>query len=396
MDTVKYLRHVIRPGTLEVDEVATAALTNAKPPKNQTELRSFSGLSNVYRRFVPNYSHVAAPLSAFLKKGKPARLPQDLGKEATNAFDELVKRIITPPVLDLPREGLPYEVGTDAYYHQVGAALIQVHPSGERKPIGFWSKSLLPAEKNYLTREEQRPAVVWALQTLRPYLQGEKFTVHSDQASLRWLLTIAEPSGRLMRWRLRLSEFDFQILYKTGKLNTQADALSSLATLVETTSDLDEDIPCILIDGEYDEGYEVDFIEEEFAYDDALLTTETDMPDPDLLAAITLEELVLAQASYAFCKAIFSHLIGGGEDQPFAVDDRGFLSRYVKAFPQIMIPQTLKPRVVYISHHAKLAAHSGGRKMYGTLRSFLYWPSMAVDAYAVPRNCLSCAKKRIP
>ena len=65
-DTVKYLGHAIRPGTLEVDEVATAALTKAKPPKTQTELRSFLGLCNVYRRFVPNYSHVAAPLNASL------------------------------------------------------------------------------------------------------------------------------------------------------------------------------------------------------------------------------------------------------------------------------------------------------------------------------------------
>ena len=310
-DTVKYLGHVIRPGTLEVDEVATAALTKAKPPKTQTELRSFLGLCNVYRRFVPNYSHVAAPLNAFLKKGQPARLPQDLGEEATNAFDELVKRIIAPPVLALPREGLPYEFDTDASDYQVGAALFQVHPYGERKPIGFWSRSLLPAEKNYSTTEKECLTVVWALRTLRPYLQGEKFTVHSDQASWRWLLTIAEPSGRLMRWRLRLSEFDFQILYKKGKLNTQADALSRLTTLGETSSDLDEDIPCFSIDRDYDERYEVGFIEEEFAYDDALLTTETDMPDPDLLAAVTLEELVLAQASDAFCKVIRSRLNGG-------------------------------------------------------------------------------------
>ena len=259
--TVKYLGHVIPPGTLEVDEVATAALKKAKPPKTQTEPRSFLGLCNFYRRFVPNYLHVAAPLNAFLKKGQPARLPQDLGEEATNAFEELEKRIIAPPVLALPREGLQYEVDIDASDYHVGAALFQVHPSGERKPIGFWSRSLLFAEKNYSTPEKKCLPVVWALQTLRPYLQGEKFTVHSGQTSLHWLLTIGEPSGRLMRCRLRLSEFDFQILYKKGKLNTQADALSRLTTLGETTSDLDEDVTCFLIDGEYDEGYEVDFIE---------------------------------------------------------------------------------------------------------------------------------------
>ena len=159
-DAVKYLGHVIRPGTLAVDEVATAAVTKTKPPKTQKELCSFLGLCNVYRRFVPNYSHVATPLNAFLKEGQPARLPEDLGEDATNAFDELVKRIIAPPVLALPREGLPYEVDIDASEYQVGAALFQVHPSGERKPISFWSRSLLPAEKNYSTPEKEGLAVV--------------------------------------------------------------------------------------------------------------------------------------------------------------------------------------------------------------------------------------------
>ena len=175
-----------------------------------------------------------------------------------------------------------------------------------------------------------------------------------------------------------MSEFNFKILYKKGKLNTQADALSRITTLGETTSDLDEDIQCFLIDEEYEEGDEVDFIVEEFAYDDALRTTETDMPHSDLLAAVTLKELVLAQASDAFCKVIRARL-NGGQDLPFAVDDRGFLSRYVEALTQIPISQILKPRVLYISHHAKLATHPGGRKMCATLRRFLYWPSMAVD-----------------
>ena len=60
-----------------------------------------------------------------------------------------------------------------------------------------------------------------------------------------------------------------------------------------------------------------------------------------------------------------------------------------------MIPKALKPRVLYISHHGKLAVHFGGRKMYAKLQSFLYWPSMAVDVYAVPRNCVPRAKNRI-
>ena len=112
------------------------------------------------------------------------------------------------------------------------------------------SRTLKPAEKNYSTPEKECLAVVWALTTLRPYLQGVQFTAYSDQASLRWLMTIAEPSGRLMRWRLRLSEFDFAVLYKKGKINTQADALSRLPTSGDTTSAIDDEIPCFKLEEE--------------------------------------------------------------------------------------------------------------------------------------------------
>ena len=67
----------------------------------------------------------------------------------------------------------------------------------------------------------------------------ERFVVYTDHAALRWLLTIQEPSGRLIRWRLRLAQCDFEVLYKKGKINTQADALSSLKTLAETIIDIE-------------------------------------------------------------------------------------------------------------------------------------------------------------
>ena len=116
--------------------------------------------------------------------------------------------------------------------------LFQVEKDGQRKPIGFWSRSLLAAKKNYSTPEKECPAIVWALQTLRPYLQGENFVINTDHSALRWLLTIRETSGRLMRWRLRLGEFDYEVRYKKGLLNTQTDALSRLSTLGETELEL--------------------------------------------------------------------------------------------------------------------------------------------------------------
>ena len=287
-----------------MEQSRTIALRKAKHPKTQTEPRSFLGLCNVYRR---NYSHIAAPLNKFLTKGKEFNLPEFTAEQA-EAFATLVTAVTTPPILVLPKIGLPYSVDTDDSDHQVGAALFQIYPDGSRKPIGYWSRSLIPAEKNYSNSERECLAVVWALATLRPYLQGEDFIVHSDHAALRWLMDIEEPSGRLMCWRLRLSELDFQVEYKKGKLNTQADALSRLATDGETTDDIDVDIPCLMTVADQAHPLWIrDVIDDEY---DELLAAEP-LPTPEVLTVITPEELIREQHFDPFCSQMRSRLNGG-------------------------------------------------------------------------------------
>ncbi|CAN8070297.1 unnamed protein product [Agarophyton chilense] len=224
-DTGKYLGHVIRPGRLMIEQVHIKSLCEAKEPRTQTELRSFLGLVNVYRRFIPSLSDIAAPLNALLRKGQPLKLAP-FTTDQSDSFRSLIKAVKTAPILSLPKPGLPYSIDTDASDHQVGCALFQTIPEGERKPIVYSSRTLNVHERNYSVSEKECLAVVWALSTLRPYLMGVHFTVYTDHASLRWLLNTADPSGRLMRWRLRLAEFDFEVVYKKRVQNTQADALS--------------------------------------------------------------------------------------------------------------------------------------------------------------------------
>ena len=399
-DKVKYLGHVIKPGKLEIDATSTAALKQMEHPSTQTELRSFLGLCNVYRRFVPNYARIAAPLTDLLKKDKPIKL-EPFGEAEATAFRSLIEAISSPPVLALPKVNLPYSVDTDASHRQIGAALFQTHPEGERKPIGFWSRTLHQAEINYGTPEKECLAVVWALNTLRPYLQGETFIVHSDQASLRWLMEITEPSGRLMRWRLRLSEFDFLVKYKKGLLNTQADALSRMPTTGGTTVEIDDDIPCYTVEQggtspvpTDDSVDEQEFLETEYAEGDAILVLHGPNPDDELLNPVTREEIVREQAEDPYCKDIRS-TINQGHILPFEDDDTGVLIRTVTRNPQVVIPQKLKARLLHFTHHALLSGAPGGRKLYYTLRRDYYWPSMAVDAYDTVRNCTDCARNRI-
>ena len=87
--------------------------------------------------------------------------------------------------------------------------------------------------------------------------------------------------------------------------------------------------------------------------------------------------------------------INNGKPVPFADDVNGILVRTALTHPQIVVPHELRARVLRAAHYHKLSAHPGGRKLYQKLRMHFYWPSMAVDAYGVVRNCVTCARNRI-
>ncbi len=129
--SVDYMGHVIRPGRLSLVEKNTQALKEAKHPTTQTELCSFIGLRNVYRRFVPRFARTAAPLTAMLQKGQPATT-ETVTTAHADAFDELRRALLNPPILVLPRGDGVFILDTDASDAQLGCCLLQEQPSGDR------------------------------------------------------------------------------------------------------------------------------------------------------------------------------------------------------------------------------------------------------------------------
>ena len=244
--SVDYLGHVVRPGKLQVASKTVDAVQKMHRPTNLTELRSFLGLCNVYRRFVPNFSRIASPLTAKLEKGKDATFPT-LTEEEENAFLTLKKKLASPPELALPQSGRTYIVDTDACDKQVGCVLLQEDENDVLHPIGYWSRTLTKPEKNYDATHRECLAIVWAVLVLRPYLEGTHFKVRTDHHSLRWIMNLANASGRLARWRLRLQEFDFEVVHRAGSVHMAPDAMSRLPTDGADDSELNDDVPVLVI-----------------------------------------------------------------------------------------------------------------------------------------------------
>lgn len=94
--------------------------------------------------------------------------------------------------------------------------------------MAFASKTLTDTEKNYSTTEKELYAIVWGVKHFRPYLLSREFTIYTDHKPLQGVLKSKEPSSRILRFQNKLSEYQYKIVYKSGKSNTNANALSRL------------------------------------------------------------------------------------------------------------------------------------------------------------------------
>lgn len=116
-----------------------------------------------------------------------------------------------------------FTLTTDASNIALGSVLSQ-----NNKPIAFHSRTLNTAERNYSTIEKELLAIIDSCKHFRPYLFGQKFTIETDHKPLVWLFSLKEANQRLARWKLRLEEYEFEIIHKKSKENKVADALSRI------------------------------------------------------------------------------------------------------------------------------------------------------------------------
>jgi len=131
-----YLGHIVNRGHIRVNETNLVGLRLAEPPRTKKDLRSFLGMSNVYRRFVKDYKKVARPLTAQKSPKVSDPLPP-FSKDQRDAFEELKMRLTNTQILALPGSTGAYVLGTDSSDCQVGCVLTQVQPDKTYKPVGY-------------------------------------------------------------------------------------------------------------------------------------------------------------------------------------------------------------------------------------------------------------------
>ncbi|UYV67940.1 hypothetical protein LAZ67_5002553 [Cordylochernes scorpioides] len=170
--------------------------------------------------FQEHLTHLKVILDICIKENIKLKL------KCETAFSKLKNMITSKPILAIYNPKYPIHLYTDASQEQIGSILKQEQPDGLLKPIAYRSRRMTSYESNYCVTEQECLAIIDAVDFFLPYLDGVHFTIHTDHACLKYLKNIKNPKGRLFRWSLKLSMFDFEIKHIRGTENKEADFLS--------------------------------------------------------------------------------------------------------------------------------------------------------------------------
>ena len=213
-----------------------------KQPRTVGEVRQLLGLLRYYQRHIPDFALLARPLFDLLqskaKKSPQVSFKQHVTwcKEHEIALAKLLDFLISAPILAYPNYDIPFILHIDASKNGLGAVLYQ--EQGEQaRVIGYRSRSLTPAEKNYHLHSGKLEflALKWAVcEQFRDYLYYAKsFTVYMDNDPLTYILSTAKLNATGYQWVAELADFTFMIKYRPGKTNQDANTLSRMPLNIE-------------------------------------------------------------------------------------------------------------------------------------------------------------------
>ena len=183
-----------------------------------------------YRKFIRDYAKIAKPLTNVLKKGEKIDCQNTKYIQAFNKLEEIISNA---PILTYPDFTKTCCITSDASNVSVEAVLSQ----DKHQLISCYSRTLNSTEQNYSTIEKELLAIVEACRHFRPYIFGRKFIIETNHKPLTCLWSLKTPNSRLIRWRIKLEEYDFEIRYKEGCENSVADALSRIEINAQEEND---------------------------------------------------------------------------------------------------------------------------------------------------------------
>ena len=411
-DQLPFLGHIASREGLKPDPKKIEAVRRLRRPGSKKQVRSLLGLASYYRQFVPGFASMASPLYQLLKKEAPRTIQWT--DDCEWSFQTLKDSLTSAPTLAFPDWSKMMVIETDASSTGLGAVLLQETDLG-RQPIAYASRSCSPQEKNYSATEIECLGVIFALKTFRYYVIGSRFCLVTDHQALKNLKLVKTPPGRVARWLMTLLEYDFELVYRSGKLNTTADCLSRLPRADSIDDDQMEE-----------EDDVVPIVAATTRAQAALMKKENQYQRPrskeDILSgtifsdpSVETEHIAKAQREDPLCGPIIKYLnkeVSDGKTSQETVA----LSRYMSSCwgilwhhydyqgenrrkgtrLQMVVPEVMRTQILQWAHEGAFGTHVGREKAFEALLEGYWWPNMARDLGHFIRTCSTCQQFKDP
>ena len=436
---VNYLGQIVSADGYRPDPKKTLAVTSLKDlrPGTVGEVRKLLGLLGYYRRYIKDFSKVAKPLFDLLQaspadKSKPSKSKSKCNKNCVpsskpvvwkdhhqGALEELLAHLTSPPILGFPDYNQPYVLHTDASQEGLGAVLYQ-RQDGKLRVIGYGSRSLSPAEKNYHLHSGKLEflALKWSItEHFRDYLlYAPSFVVYTDNNPLTYVLTSAKLNATGHRWIGELADFNFTIKYRPGHSNGDADALSRMpmefttymgsCTEVMSSDQINATITAVTAQSEG-----ITTWVSAITHDKIVLDIDNVSLGPGQHTISNGRILQAQRQDNAIGRVLAFKLEGKRpsiqetrQEQPgvkallrqwhkLKVKD-GLLYRETDEYKQLVLPRQFH-RTVSKELHQEMG-HLGAARVLQLARERFYWPGMERDITHFVTNVCGCLKQRKP
>lgn len=352
---IEFLGHMLDAAGIRPIHTNLRKITDFPTPTTPKKIRRFIGLIGYYRRFIPNFSEISAPLTDLTKKRQKFRW----SPEAQTAFDILKSKLAETPILIHPDFNKEFILSTDSSDFALGAMLGQRDKFNIIHPIAYFSKKLNPTQLKYTIMEKELMAIVESIKSFKYYLYGRSFTIRCDNAALTKLSKLESPGNRLARWFAFLSDYNYKFELIKSAENQVADA---------------------------------------FSRDFHVNSLQISLPN--------IEDIKAAQRTDRNLISIISDLENGAIFYPqakphYKLSKENGLLMHVSFIPhngktrkinQIVIPDKYKPHILAANH----LSHFGHLKTYYAIREKYFWKNLYRDTKHYVQSCKHCMSFKSP
>lgn len=381
-----FLGHIVTPTGIKPDPKKVEPILKLERPTDVTEIQSFCGLLNYFRKYIPRLSLTLKPLSDLTKKNSNGIWTDECQK----AFEEAKELLAHAATLAIPDFTKPFDIISDASDHHVGGILVQSH-----KPIAFESRLLNDTEQRWPTHDKELFALVHCCRKWRPYIEGSTVTCYTDHSPLQFVQQQKNLNAKQVRWLQFLQGVKPSIVYRPGRGNP-ADPLTRLYTSIRlgglrclrlvavkehglgqrscSTCDRTQ-LPVVALVKQRQSGEVLDVRSEGLAY----LTPV----QPALFSTFYQLDPFYNRTEQALTK---DSVIKGSDNLYWYTH---------KDKKRLCVPKQLVPHVLTYCHDDPFSGHLGYHKTLRLATSKYWWPNMRNDIAQYCKTCANCQQFKI-